>query len=73
MFVSKHFINTGEYISESKRCNNAKPSAYYFYMRKQIFNTKYIVNFRKCFAEVEKNVLIYSIKNIKIKQNSEEL
>lgn len=40
----------------------------------QIFNTKYIGNFKKYFAEVEKYFfLIYSVKNIKINQNSEEL
>ena len=36
MVVNKHFINTDGYISKSKRCYNAKPSAYYFYMRKKI-------------------------------------
>ena len=36
IFVNKHFINKGEYISKSKRCYNAKPSAYYFYMRTNI-------------------------------------
>ena len=34
MFVYKYFINTGGwYVSKSKRYYNAKPSAYYFYMR----------------------------------------
>ena len=36
MFVNKHFINTGVYISKSKWCYNAKPLAYYFYARTKI-------------------------------------
>ena len=36
MFVDKHFINTGAYISKSKRCYNEKPSAHYFCMRMKI-------------------------------------
>ena len=36
IFVNKHFINKGTHISKSKRCYNAKPSAYYFYMRTNI-------------------------------------
>ena len=45
MFVDKHFINTGAYISKSKRCCNAKPSAYYFYMK-----TKMLLNFYICIS-----------------------
>ena len=36
MFVNKHCTNTGSYISESKRCQNAKPSEYYFYTKTKI-------------------------------------
>ena len=36
MFVNRHFTNMGAYISKSKRCYNAKPSAYYFYMKTKI-------------------------------------
>ena len=36
IFVNKHFINMGEYMSKSKRCYNAKPAAYYFYIRTKI-------------------------------------
>ena len=36
IFVNKHFINKGVYISKSKRCCNVKPSAYYFYTRTKI-------------------------------------
>ena len=45
MFVIKHFINTGTYISKSKQCYNAKPSAYYFYMR-----MKMPLSFRTCIS-----------------------
>ena len=33
MFVNKHFTNTSVDISKSKRFQNAKPSAYYFYVK----------------------------------------
>ena len=36
MFVKKDFTNAGAYISKGKRCQNAKPSAYYFYMNIKI-------------------------------------
>ena len=36
MFVNKHFINKGAYISKTKRCYNVKPSVYSFYMRIKI-------------------------------------
>ena len=45
MFVNKHFINTGAYISKGKKFYNAKPSAYYFYMRMNIS-----LNFRICLS-----------------------
>ena len=45
MFANKDFINTGAYISKSKRYYNAKPSAYYFYMR-----TKIPLNFCICIS-----------------------
>ena len=45
IFVNKHFINKGEYISKSKRCYNAKPAAYYFYIR-----TKILLNFCICIS-----------------------
>ena len=45
MFVDKHFINRGAYISKSKRCCNAKPSAYSFYMK-----TKMLLNFYICIS-----------------------
>ena len=35
IFVNKHFINRGTYISKSKRCYNVKLSAY-FYVRTKI-------------------------------------
>ena len=55
MFVNKHFISANVYISKSKRCYNAKPLAYYFYMR-----TKISLNFHFCIsvplrAGVDKN------------------
>ena len=43
MFLNKHFINAGVYISERKQFHNAKPSTYYFYMK-----TKIPFNFRIC-------------------------
>ena len=43
MFVNKHFMKTGACISQSKQFYNAKPSAYYFYMR-----TKILLNFGIC-------------------------
>ena len=36
MFVNKHFINTGAYISKCEQYYNVKPSAYYFYLRTNI-------------------------------------
>ena len=36
MFVNKHFLNKGAYISKGKRCYNVKPSAYYFYIRMKV-------------------------------------
>ena len=36
IFVYKHFIKKGAHIWKSKQCYNAKPSAYYFYMRAKI-------------------------------------
>ena len=33
MFLNKHFIKTGAYISKSKRCWNAKLSVYYLYVK----------------------------------------
>ena len=36
MFVNKHFLISGVYISKIKRCYNAKPSAYHFYVKKKI-------------------------------------
>ena len=38
IFVNKHSINKGAYISKSKQRYNAKPSAYYFYMRAKILS-----------------------------------
>ena len=45
IFVNKHFINTGTYISKSKQFYNAKPPAFYFYMR-----TKIPLSFRICIS-----------------------
>ena len=36
IFVNKNFVNKGAYISKSKRCCNAKPSVFYFYMMTKI-------------------------------------
>ena len=36
MFVNKHFINRGAYISKSKQYHNVKTSEYYFHMRAKI-------------------------------------
>ena len=36
MFLNKHFINVGVYISKTKQCYNVKPSAHDFYMRVKI-------------------------------------
>ena len=40
MLVNKYFINTGAYVSQSKRYCNAKSLAYCFYVR-----TKILLNF----------------------------
>ena len=45
MFVNKHFTNTGAYISKSKRCQNGKPSAYYFHIK-----TKISLDFHICIS-----------------------
>ena len=45
MFVNKHFIDTGVYISKSKRSYKAKTSAYYSYVR-----TKTPLNFPICIS-----------------------
>ena len=36
MFLNKHFINVGVYISKTKQCYNVKRSAHDFYMRAKI-------------------------------------
>ena len=43
MFVNKHFVYSGAYISKSKQCQNAKPSVYYFYV-----NMKILIDFHIC-------------------------
>ena len=45
MFVNKHFINTGAYISKSKWCYNGKPNGIFFYMK-----TKIPLNFPICIS-----------------------
>ena len=45
MFLNKHFINKGEYISKSKRYYNEKPVAYNFYIR-----TKILLKFCICIS-----------------------
>ena len=42
MFLNKHFINVGVYISKTKQCYNVKPSAHDFYMRVKILLNIYI-------------------------------
>ena len=42
MFANKQFIYTDAYISKSKQCYNAKPSAYYFYLKAKIYLDFYI-------------------------------
>ena len=55
MFVNKHFIILGVHISKSKRCYNAKPSAYYFYVK-----TKLSVDFRICISvPLRKGYILY--------------
>ena len=53
IFVNKHFINTGVFIFKTKRCHNAKPSTYYFYMRINI-----LLNFRIYFSVPLMNTMI---------------
>ena len=43
IFVNKNFVHKGAYISKYKRCYNAKPSVYYFYMM-----TKILLDFCIC-------------------------
>ena len=45
MFANKRFINTGAYISNSKRFYNAKTWAHYFYVRRKI-----LLNFHICIS-----------------------
>ena len=45
MFVNKHFIYLECIISKIKQCYNAKPSAYYFYVKKKI-----LVDFHTCIS-----------------------
>ena len=45
MFANKPFINTGVYISNSKRFYNAKTWAHYFYVRRKI-----LLNFHICIS-----------------------
>ena len=55
MFVNKHFIILGVHISKSKRCDNAKPSTYYFYVK-----TKLSVDFRICISvPLRKGYILY--------------
>ena len=53
---NKHFINTGIYISERKRCYNAKPPAYYFHMR-----TNIPLSFRICNSVPLNLYIMYAI------------
>ena len=36
MLINKYFINKSAHMSKSKQCYNAKPWAYYFYVRTKI-------------------------------------
>ena len=53
MLVNKYFINTGAYISQSKRYYNAKPLAYCFYVR-----TKILLNFHVFISGLLQNFVI---------------
>ena len=53
MFVNKHFIITGVYISKIKRCYNSKLSAYYFQVK-----TKISVEFHICISVPYKKINI---------------
>ena len=58
MFLNKHFIISGVYISKSKQCYTAKPSAYHFYEK-----TKISVDFYICSSVP---LIILNLKQISI-------
>ena len=66
MFANKRFINTGAYISKSKRGWNAKPSGYHFYVKTKMLDfhicmTPFFINNQKFKQSPRKSNLFNSL------------